>query len=147
MYAQQLAMIAAGIFFLTALLAGVWKYRCIMSSPEAKAPVYVDLAHRTALMYSFAAILLAEFASRSAWPDTVNLFAVLAPIVFFAAAIMSYVLHGLLRDTDNQFRAPHRLGSRILSSGVVRGHMTALIVAEIGGFVVLFAGYLKTLVG
>ena len=53
-------------------------------------------------------------------------------VFFFAAAVVGYMIHGLRRDTDNQFRDPVR---------GTHGFMIALIVAEIAGFVVLFAGF------
>ena len=52
---QQLSIVAAGVFFLTGLLTGVWKYLQIRASEEAEAHPYVDIAHRSSLMYSFAA--------------------------------------------------------------------------------------------
>jgi hypothetical protein len=141
--AVQLCLVAAGAFFLTGLLTGAWKYAHIARSADASAPVYVDIAHRTSLLYSFAALLLAQFAALSAWSLTVNLWAAAVPLAFFAAAIGSYVLHGLLRDTDNQFRAPHRLGRLPLPRGGLHGFMWLLMLGEIGGFVVLFAGVLR----
>lgn len=142
MTAEQLAILAAGIFFTTGLVTGIWKYRHIMASDDAKAPYYVNIAHRTALLYSFAAILLAEFAARSAWSETVDFLAVLVSVLFFGGAIASYALHGLLRDTDNQFARPHRLGHATLPGGLIGAFMWLLIVAELGGFLVLFSGVL-----
>lgn len=141
--AVQLCLAAAGVFFLAGLLTGAWKYWHIARSAEATAPVYVDIAHRTSLLYSFAALLLAHFAALSAWSVTVNLWAAAVPLAFFAAAIGSYILHGLLRDTDNQFRAPHRLGRLPLPRGGLHGFMWLLMLGETGGFVVLFAGVLR----
>ena len=143
--AVVLCIVAAGVFFLAALLTGAWKYFHIARSESATAPVYVDIAHRAALMYSFAALLLAVFARLSAWSDAVNLVAGALPLAFFAFAIGGYVLHGALRDTDNQFLRPHRVGSWHLPGGAMTAFMWALMAAEIGGFVVLFAGFLKAL--
>jgi hypothetical protein len=145
MSAQDLALTSAGGIFLTALLTGIWKYRRILASPEAQAPPYVDVAHRAALLYSFACVLLAELAERSVWPNAVNAAAVLASVVFFALAIAGYVQHGWLNDTDNQFRRPHRVGTRTIPTAFIRGFMGALIVAEVGGLLVLFSGYLASL--
>jgi len=39
--------------------------------------------------------------------------------VFFAAAVLGYVIHGALRDTDNQLARPHRLGTRTVSPAAV----------------------------
>lgn len=143
--AVRLSLAAAGVFFLAGLGTGAWKYAHIARAPEAQAPVYVDIAHRAALLYAFAALLIAEFAALSAWSPRVNLVAAALPLGFFAAAIGGYVLHGLLRDTDNQFRKPQRIGALALPRGALHGFMLLLIAAETGGFVVLFAGVLRTL--
>lgn len=141
--AVRLCVVSAGVFFLLGLLTGAWKYWHIARSPEAKSPVYVDLAHRAALLYSFAALLLAVFAGLSTWSATVNLIAAALPLAFFALAIGGYVLHGLLRDTDNQFEKPHRVGPMTLHPALLAGFMWALMAAEIGGFLVLFVGFLR----
>ena len=143
--AVKLSVVSAGVFFLTGLLTGAWKYAHIARSPEATAPVYVDIAHRASLLYSFAALLVAVFAHLSAWSATVDLIAAALPLAFFAAAIGSYVLHGLLRDTDNQLRRPHQLGSATLPPALMVFFMWLLMAAEIGGFGVLFAGALQAL--
>lgn len=141
--AAKLAVFAAGVFFLNALITGAWKYVQIRSSDDAQAHPYIDTAHRASLLYSFAALLLARFAELSAFSDTVELLAVTMPVVFFGGAIMSYMLHGALRDTDNQFRKPHALGMGFVSPAMMTAFMSALIVAEIGGFLVLFWGFIQ----
>lgn len=143
--AVVLAILSAGVFFLSGLLTGIWKYLAIMNSPQARAPYYVDIAHRTSLMYAFSALLLAVFAYLSVWSDAVNFWATLASVLFFGAAITTYIVHGALKDTNNQLQRPHRLGSATLPGFLIQGFMWALIVAEVGGFVVLFAGAAKAL--
>ena len=143
--ASRLCIVAAGVFFMSALITGVWKYLHIARSADARAPVYVDIAHRTSLLYSFAAILLAHFAALSAWSARVNLIAAAIPLAFFAAAIAGYVLHGILRDTDNQFLHPQRVGRVALPKGGLHAFMWLLMVGEIGGFAVLFTGMLASL--
>ena len=139
---QQLGIVAAGVFFLTALLTGVWKYLQIRASEKAEAHPYVDIAHRASLMYSFAALLLAEFAVISQLPATVEFWAVAFPVLYFGIAILTYIVHGALQDTDNQLRPPFRLGGGTMPAPMMAGFMWSLIVAEIGGFVVLFYGVL-----
>lgn len=141
--AAQLALVAAGVFFLSGLLTGVWKYAHIAQRADAQAPAYVDIAHRASLMYAFAALLLAQFAQLSTWPAAVNLWSTALPLAFFALAIGGYVLHGMLGDTDNQFRRPHRMGALPLPRHGLAVFMVLLVLAEIGGFVVLFAGVLR----
>jgi uncharacterized membrane protein len=143
--ATKIALISAGGFFLTGLLTGVWKFLAIRRSPEATAPVYVDIGHRAALLYSFAALLLAKFAELSPYSPAVTIAATIAPIAFFAFAIFSYLVHGVLRDTDNQLARPFVLGKRRLPAWLIDGAMWLLIAAEIGGFLVLFVGVCQVL--
>lgn len=128
----NLTLLAAGLIFLLALGLGVWKYRQIATSADHVAHPYVDIAHRAALLYSFAALLLAVFVELSSWATWVNLAAAGVVVFFFVVAIGSYVLHGARRDTTNQFE---RAGA-----GVHAG-MWALVVGEIGGFAVLLVGF------
>ena len=140
-----LAIVSAGVFFLVALLTGVWKYLQIRGSENAAAHPYVDIAHRASLMYSFAALLLARFAEISQLPEKVEWWAVLLPVFYFAYAILLYIVHGALKDTENQLKPPFRMGSLVLPPAFVGFSMWSLVVAEIGGFLVLFYGVLVAL--
>ena len=128
----RLTLLAAGVIFLLALVLGVWKYRQMATSPEHVAHPYVDIAHRAALMYTFATLLIAVFVELSSWAMWVNLAAAGVLVFFFLVAIGSYIMHGALKDTTNQFERP--------TAGLHAG-MWALVVGEIGGFAVLLAGF------
>jgi hypothetical protein len=136
----HLAQMSCGVFFLFGLVTGLWKYRGMITSAAGEAPVYVDICHRAALMYAFACLVLAEFARLSVWSAAVNLAAVAFPVVFFAAAVGSYAVHGLLDDNHNQLRRPHRIGERHVHGSAVSAFIYLLAAGEIGGFAVLFAG-------
>jgi hypothetical protein len=129
----KITLLSAGLIFLLALVLGVWKYRQVLISPDHRAHPYVDIAHRAALLYSFAALLVAAFVQRSVWPVWVNLTAAMVLVFFFVVAILSYIVHGLKQDTDNQFANPDR---------ALRVGMIALVVGEVGGFGVLLAGFI-----
>ncbi|MDY7081945.1 MAG: hypothetical protein SXQ77_05945 [Halobacteria archaeon] len=144
--ALTLAYLSAGVFFMTGLVTGVWKYWHMHASDDSQAPYYVNTAHRASLLYSFAAILLANFVTLSAFSPALNLVGVAVPVFFFGFAISTYVIHGVLRDTDNQFETPHVLGSREIPPAVFHSAMVLLVVGEIGGFAILLAGFLTTLV-
>lgn len=131
-YATAITLGASGLVFLLALILGVWKYEQMRNSPDHLAHPYVDIAHRSALLYAFATALVAVFVYLSAWPTWLNLAAAMVMVVFFVGAIGSYILHGMLRDTTNQFAR---------EDPVLRVSMIALMVGEIGGFLVLFAGF------
>ena len=123
---------AAGLMFMWALGLGIVKYRQMATSEDHLAHPYIDTAHRAALLYSFATLLVATFVELSAWSTLVNLLAAGALYFFFAAAVVGYMVHGLRRDTDNQFRDP---------VPGTHGFMYALILAEMAGFGVLLAGF------
>lgn len=125
-------LLTAAVMFLFALLLGVWKYRQMNESSDGLAHPYVDTAHRAALLYSFALLLVATFVELSAWGTAVNLIAAGAMAFYFFAAVAGYAVHGRRRDTDNQFRDP---------VAGTHAFMISLIVAEIGGWLVLIAGF------
>ncbi len=128
-------LLAAGLIFVWALLIGVWKYRQMAASPEGHAHPYIDIAHRAALMYSFATLLLAVFVELSDFSTPVNTIAAFVPIAFFAFAIGSYCVNGKRAKTDNQFRDGEGAPGQ-------DAFMWALIVGEIGGVAVLLAGFI-----
>jgi hypothetical protein len=126
-------LLLAAVIFLTALLLGVWKYRQMATSESHLAHPYMDTAHRAALLYSFALLLVAAFVELSGWSAVVNTIAASAMAFYFFFAIAGYVLHGWRRDTDNQFRDP---------VPGTHAFMISLIAAEIGGWLVLVVGFL-----
>ena len=126
---EKVAIIASGAFLLCGLLTGVWKYKQIRVSAEHHAHPYVDITHRASLLYAFACLVIAEFARRSPLSAEVTYLCVLAPLIFFTLTVGVYIFHGWKQDTENQFASPGPLTSWI---------MNALIIAEVGGFGVLF---------
>ena len=126
-------LLASALMFLWALLLGVWKFRQMDAAEDGLAHPYVDTAHRAALLYSFALLLVATFVQLSGWSTAVNLIAAGGMAFYFFAAVAGYAVHGWRRDTDNQFRRPVR---------GTEAFMAALIVTEIGGWLVLIAGFL-----
>jgi hypothetical protein len=131
--ATKAVLLADAVMFLLAQLLGVWKYRQIVTSESHAAHIYVDIAHRVALFYSFALLLVATFVQFSGWSAVVNLLAAGAMTLYFYASVAGYAIHGWREDTDNQFRKP---------MPGLHAYMLTLIVAEIGGWLVLSAGFL-----
>jgi hypothetical protein len=127
-------LLAAGLIFILALVLGIWKYRGMATSIDGLAHPYVDTAHRAALLYSFASLLIAVFVELSAWSETVDAIAAFIVIAFFLAAIISYIVQGARKVTDNQFREGDRPPG-------LHPYMWTLILAEIGGFSVLLVGF------
>lgn len=132
--APVLAISCAGIFFMSALLTGFWKFSCMMKSSEFKAPHYVDIAHRASLMYAYGAILVAVFAYFSIFSSFVNTLATAVLMLFFALAIVKYIVAGRANNTNNQFRD---------SANPKADQILLLVVGlcEIAGFSVLLSGF------
>jgi hypothetical protein len=133
--AIKLSLAASGAFLLAGMLLGVVKYRRIMTSPAHRAPVYVDIAHRAALLYSFAALVIARLLEFSPYSERVQLVAAGVPILFFALTITGYATHGFRDDTENLF-AEHNF--------ITTWFMYALIAGEIGGTLVVLWGFIST---
>ena len=138
--AVKIAIIFSGIFLWVGMFTGVWKYWQIRQSPQSRAHYYVDIAHRSSLLYAPATLILAMLAYCSVLPSMVNLICVLVNIVFFSFSIASYMLHGFLQDTTNQFKQPHQLGKFHLPESLMTLAMLGLIIAELGGTGILVYG-------
>lgn len=131
--AIKISLAASGLFLLTGLLSGILKYRKIMTSPKSRAPVYVDIAHRASLLYSFAALVIARLLEDSPlWPG-VQVWAAAVPLIFFALTITGYLMHGLKDDTNNLFSE---------RNFTTTWFMYLLIVGEVGGVGLIFGGFL-----
>lgn len=131
--ATTIILVSCGVFFLIGLVTGIWKHSAMLTSPSHLAPAYVDTAHRAALLYSFAALVLMKFVEWSPFPAWVNAMAAAAPLLFFAVALARYISLGLRNETDNQYLQPDKAGQAV---------MAGFITAQVGGFGVLFLGYL-----
>ena len=133
-WTAKICVTIAGGFLMSGLITGIWKYRHMLGSPDHRAPVYVNIAHRASLMYAFACLVLASLAAGSAWPEWVDAVGAIVPMLFFGAAVGTYILLGLADRTENQFeeRTWHTTWG-----------MVALIVGEVGGVAVLLSGFVR----
>ena len=138
--AVKLAILFSGIFLWIGMLTGVWKYLQIRNSAQSRAHYYVDIAHRSSLLYAPAALILAVMAYYSQFSETINLICVILNLAFFSFSIGAYILHGVLKDTTNQFKKPHQLGKVQLPGILMTLAMIGLIVAELGGTGILLWG-------
>jgi uncharacterized membrane protein YgdD (TMEM256/DUF423 family) len=134
------AILFSGIFLWVGMLTGVWKYWQIRQSAHARAHYYVDIAHRSSLLYAPATLILAVLAYYSALSAQLNLLCVLINIAFFSFSITTYMLHGFLQDTSNQFKQPHQLGKLHVPGSLITLAMLGLIIAELGGTGLLVYG-------
>jgi hypothetical protein len=133
--AIKLSLAASGTFLLAGMLLGVVKYRRTMTSAQHRAPVYIDIAHRASLLYSFAALVIARLLEYSPYSNGVQLVAAGVPLIFFALTITGYATHGWRDDTENIFAG---------RNFTTTWFMYALIAGEIGGMIVVLWGFIST---
>lgn len=139
------AIIFSGVFLWVGMLTGVWKYYQIGHSPQARAHYYVDIAHRSSLLYAPASLIIAVLAYFSVWSEGLNLIFVLINLFFFSFSILSYVLHGWLKDTTNQFKQPHQMGHWHLPKWMLSSAMIFLVIGELGATAGLLLGTMRGL--
>jgi hypothetical protein len=131
-FATEIVIFGAGLIFLLALALGVWKYHQMATSETHLAHPYVDTAHRAALLYSFAALLVATLVEFSGWSQTVNLACAGVLLAYFVITIVLYMWLGWQEGPGNQWTEP--MPGR-------NAYMFVLIAAEMGAFGVLLAGF------
>jgi hypothetical protein len=133
--ATKIALLASGLFLLSGMLTGVWKYAKIMSSLEHKAPAYVDIAHRASFFYSFASLVIAKLIEFSPFSSAWQTVIVAVPILYFILTVIGYIKEGVLNRTDNMFAE---------RNFVTTWFMYGLIAGEIGGFTLILGGFIYT---
>jgi hypothetical protein len=131
----KLTLFASGTFLLAGMLSGIWKYRSMMTTPDHSAPVYVDIAHRASLLYSFAALVMAKLLEYSPFNPGVQVAIAVVPLFYFAVTIVVYLLHGMKGTSETQF-------SR--RNFITTWGMYMLIAGEVLGVAFIFGGFIYT---
>jgi len=133
--AVKISLLASGLFLLSGMLIGILKYQRTMSSPTNRAPVYVDIAHRAAFLYSFAMLVVAKLVEYSPYSTRVQVGAVLMILGFFALTVFGYTMEGIKNVTDNLFRE---------RNFTTTWYMYLLIAGEVGGLSIILWGFIQT---
>lgn len=133
--AIKISLLASGLFLLSGMLIGILKYQRVLTRETHTAPVYVDIAHRAAFLYSFAMLVIARLLEYSPYSERVQLGAMGLVLIFLVLTIVGYLSHGLKEDTDNMFRK---------RSFATTWYMYMLIAGEIGGLSVIIWGFVST---
>lgn len=126
-----LAIVLAGAMLLVGMATGTWKYIEMMRSPERRAPRYVNIAHRAALLYACAMGVLALLAWLSPLPQWLEIAAISIDSLFFFIATGTYIQLGIRRVERTQYH------TRNFTTGA---GTWILAFAEIGTTLILFVG-------
>jgi hypothetical protein len=133
--AIKISLLASGLFLLLGMLIGVLKYQRIFTSATHTAPVYVDIAHRAAFLYSFAMLVIAKLLEYSPYSERVQLAASGTVLTFLTLTVSGYLVTGIGNRTDNLFRE---------RNFATTWYMYLLIAGEIGGLSVIIWGFVST---
>ena len=136
--AVKLSLLSSGVFLLLGMLIGIIKYQRMLSTPEHMAPVYINIAHRAALLYSFAMLVVAALLEHGNGSIKVQIGATLSLLVFLSLTVFGYLAHGLSNKTDNMFRE---------RNWITTWYMYFLIVGEIGGLSIILWGFIAAQFG
>jgi hypothetical protein len=133
--AIKITLLFSGIYLLVGMLTGILKYRGMMKSEKHEAPIYIDIAHRASLLYSFAALVMAKLLEFSPFPMWIQILSVVIPIIYFSLSIASYIKLGLQNIEITQFSE---------RNFITVWFMYSLIIGEIGGVLLLVGGFVYT---
>jgi hypothetical protein len=133
--AVKITLLFSGIYLLVGMLTGILKYQGMMKSEKHEAPIYIDIAHRASLLYSFAALVMAKLLEFSPFPIWVQTLSTVIPIIYFSLAIASYIKLGLQNIETTQFSE---------KNFVTTWFMYSLIAGEIGGVFLIVIGFIYT---
>jgi hypothetical protein len=136
--AVKISLLSSGLFLLLGMLIGIIKYQRMFSTPEHLAPVYINIAHRAALLYSFAMLVVAALLEHGNGSLKVQLGATFSLLIFLSLTVFGYLAHGLKNKTDNMFRE---------RNFITTWYMYFLIVGEIGGLSIILWGFISAQFG
>lgn len=133
--AIKISLLSSGLFLLSGMLIGILKYQRMMTRESHTAPVYVDIAHRAAFLYSFAMLVIARLLEYSPYSERVQLGATGLVLAFLVLTVAGYLMNGLTEKTDNLFRE---------RTFTTTWYMYLLIVGEISGLSIILWGFIRT---
>lgn len=133
--AVKITLLSSGVFLLTAMLVGVLKWRAMMSNANHQAPAYIDIAHRAALLYSFAALVMAKLLEYNPYSLNAQFVMTSVPLFYFAVTIARYLQLGFRGREETQFSE---------RNFITTWGMYLLIAGEIGGVAALLWGFVET---
>jgi hypothetical protein len=137
-HAEKILISAAAYFLMQSYIFGIVKYRQMMNSDNAKANFYVNMSHNAPILYIAATLLLTVFAHYSVFSDIVNTCA--------ATSIIGFYLSANLLNNFNALKGVNRTAIRGIKAqgpkpvGVLNIYMGCLVVAQVGGSLILTSG-------
>ncbi|HLM62400.1 MAG TPA: hypothetical protein VK308_16480 [Pyrinomonadaceae bacterium] len=131
----KILLLFAGLFLLSGMLTGIWKYRKLLRLPEQSTPVHIDMAHHSSFFYSFACLVIAKLIEYSPFSPGVRFGIAALPLVYFSATIIIYGAEGFLSQSE-------QLVSE--RSYVTQWFINGLAAAQIISLILILYGFIYT---
>ena len=131
----KILLLFAGLFLLSGMITGIWKYKKMLRSPGQSTPVYIDITHHSSFFYSFACLVIAKLIEYSPFSPGVRFIIAALPLVYFSATIIIYGAEGFLSRSE-----PH-----VSERGFVAiWFMNGLAAAQIISLILILYGFIYT---
>lgn len=131
----KISILFSGLYLLIGMVTGVWKYAKIMKSDNHKSSMYVDIAHRNALLFSFACLVIAKLMEFSPFSLTMQMVITLIPLFYFSLTTINQIKEGVVNRTETIFK------ERTFST---TWFMYGLIIGEVGSISLMIIGFIYT---
>lgn len=129
--ATKISILFSGLFLLIGMLTGVWKYSSIMKSENHKAPMYVNIAHQNALLFSFACLVIAKLMEFSPFSSTIQLIITGIPLFYFSLTNINQIKEGLSGRNETVFKE-RNFSTTWFTYGLIIGEISSIALMIIG---------------
>ncbi len=131
----KISVLFAGLYLLVGMLTGVWKYAAIMKSENHKSSMYIDIAHRNALLFSFACLVIAKLMEFSPFSPVMQMIITLIPLFYFSLTTINQIKEGFAGRTETIFKE-RNFSTTWFTYG--------LIIGEVGAISLMIIGFIYT---
>lgn len=129
--AIKISLLFSGLFLLTGMLSGVWKYALIMKSENHKAPMYVNIAHQNALLFSFACLVIAKLMEFSPFSSTIQMLITGIPLFYFSLTNLNQILKGVEGRNETIFKE-RNFSTTWFTYGLIIGEISSILLMILG---------------
>jgi hypothetical protein len=129
--AVKISVLFAGLYLLIGMLTGVWKYAAIMKSENHKSSMYIDIAHRNALLFSFACLVIAKLMESSPFSLTMQIVITAIPLFYFSLTTINQIKQGFLGRTETIFKE-RNFSTTWFTYGLIIGEISSILLMIIG---------------
>ena len=127
----KITILFAGLFLLIGMVTGVWKYATIMKSENHESSMYVDIAHRNALLFSFACIVIAKLMEFSPFSPTMQMVITAIPLFYFSLTTINQIKEGFSGRTETIFKE-RNFSTTWFIYGLIAGEVGSISLMIIG---------------